>query len=190
MVLDESDTKFHRDVIIRKAALTMFGDDFCGRLIEPPFQVASHLYQTLQCADWICGLLGRIGAHEAEPVEFEEFKWAALYFGDRLARVAKRSGIRSKQRALELREKYVARTRRTNSLVAHSHYSGVEHGDDGSSSRIDVDVVTTAALRPPRRRVPRSRLIAYQLSHPAETVAQSCAEVVQTSHRKLKEDPS
>jgi len=91
---------------VKKAALTMFGKDFCDRLIEPPFQVCSHLYQTLQCADWVCGLLGRLSAFQAEPANFAEFKWAEQYFLERLARIRKRSGIRTKERGLQLRAQY------------------------------------------------------------------------------------
>ena len=107
LVLDESDAKFHRDVIIPKAALTMFGEDYCNKLVEPPFQVASHLYQTLQCADWICGLLGRLGAYEAEPQEFAEFEWARTFFKERLMRESWGSSIRSKEQALQLRARWV-----------------------------------------------------------------------------------
>ncbi len=101
MVLDESDFRFHREVIIPKASLTMFGKEYCDRLIEPPFQVASHLYQTVQCADWICGLLGRLGAYNADPIAYVDLAWAKTYFEARLERVAKRSAIRSREGALQ-----------------------------------------------------------------------------------------
>jgi hypothetical protein len=110
LVLDESDPKFHRDVILKRATSTMFGQDYCKQLIEPPFQVRSHLYQTLQCADWICGLMGRLAAYQAEPIEFEEFKWAEDYFSNRIERVSRRSSIRTKERGLQLREKYAMRS--------------------------------------------------------------------------------
>ena len=107
LVLDEcSGPEFHADVTIRQAGLTMFGKDYCSRLVEPPFSVSSHLYQTLQCADWICGLLGRLEAYKAEPAEFSEFEWAARYFDDRLKRVSKHSSVRSKQRGLQYQAQY------------------------------------------------------------------------------------
>jgi hypothetical protein len=37
------------------------------RIIEPPFQVESERYQTCQCADWLCGLVGRVGAIKHVP---------------------------------------------------------------------------------------------------------------------------
>jgi hypothetical protein len=118
IVLDESDPKFHRDVIIRQATLTMFGQDSCSRLIEPPFQVASHLYQTLQCADWLCGLIGRLGAYDAEPVEFADYAWAQIFFGDRLASVSKVSNIRSKAKGVQLRNKWTSSRMAGISLLA------------------------------------------------------------------------
>ena len=56
-----------------------------------------HLYQTDQCADWICALLGRISAFKFDP-EFKEFDWAIRYFGNRLAHA---SSPHSKIRAAE-----------------------------------------------------------------------------------------
>lgn len=37
------------------------------RLIEPPFNIESHRYHTVQAADWIAGLVGRLAAVWAAP---------------------------------------------------------------------------------------------------------------------------
>ena len=64
-------------------------------LIEIPFQVESRRYQTLQAADWIAGLVGRLGAIWAEPVTYAENDVFRRYFEQRLNRICRRSGIRS-----------------------------------------------------------------------------------------------
>ena len=50
---------------VETCTLAMFEDKMqkCRTLIEPPLQGESHLFQTLQCADWLCGLVGRISAY-------------------------------------------------------------------------------------------------------------------------------
>lgn len=141
LVLDECDPRFHRDVIIKKALLTMFGADYCSRLVEPPFQVASHLYQTLQCADWICGLIGRLGAYEADPIEFSDFAWAQAYFGDRLKRASKRSRIRSKKKALHLHAELTS-----SKVVASSTVTRI--------TRLSADAVGAGAVDAETVRVP------------------------------------
>lgn len=87
-----------RNSLVEYASKTMFGENPARSLIEPPVQVESHLYQTLQCADWLCGLLGRLHAHRVRPIEFKEFAWAETYFGGRIDAVARRSAIQKKRR--------------------------------------------------------------------------------------------
>lgn len=97
IVIDEHQD---RDAILTKACQEMFGSHSGRRrIIEPPFQVESHRYQTCQCADWICGLIGRLGAYRARPNEWSDMEWAKLYFENRLQAAAERSGIRSMARA-------------------------------------------------------------------------------------------
>lgn len=95
MILDKQGDR-ERLEVFAGAASFMFSHKNATRLLEPPMEVESHLYQTVQCADWICALLGRIAAYKFDP-DFEEFKWAAKYFGDRLAQATNSS---SKIRAL------------------------------------------------------------------------------------------
>lgn len=82
--------------IVKGAAISMFGEDGRKNLIEPPVQAESHLYQTLQCADWICGLVGRLTRYEVEPDHFPDYNIFKTYFADRLKQVARRSSIRKK----------------------------------------------------------------------------------------------
>ena len=83
-----------RAKIVEASAVSMFGADPKKNLIEPPIQAESHLFQTLQCADWICGLIGRLACHQVASTDFESFNWATKYFGARIKSVARRSGIR------------------------------------------------------------------------------------------------
>jgi hypothetical protein len=93
LALDEHD---QRQNLITAAARSMYGaDQPRKRLIEPPFQLESHRYQTLQAADWIAGLVGRIGAYWCDRQAYADFKVFSDYFEHRLHRAAKRSGIRT-----------------------------------------------------------------------------------------------
>ncbi len=96
LLLDEQEDEFRQE-IVEASARTMFGEDGRKTLIEPPIQAESHMYQTLQCADWICGLVGRLGCHLARPDEFSDFEWAEKYFGDRIRKISPGSGIRRQQ---------------------------------------------------------------------------------------------
>ncbi len=91
-VLDEQDRR-SREELIASASGDMFRDSRLVRMIEPPMQAESHLFQTLQCADWICGLVGRVGCHLVAPCEYAELSWVPKYFAQRLAHVAPISGI-------------------------------------------------------------------------------------------------
>ena len=93
LALDEHD---QRAALITEASRNMFGGSQPRRrLIEPPFQLESHRYQTLQAADWIAGLVGRLGAFRVDPDSFPENVVFRNYFQDRLNRASRRSGIRN-----------------------------------------------------------------------------------------------
>ena len=93
LALDEHD---QRAALITEASRSMFGGPQPRRhLIEPPFQLESHRYQTLQTADWIAGLVGRLGAFWVDPDNFPENAVFQKYFQDRLQLASRRSGIRS-----------------------------------------------------------------------------------------------
>ena len=95
-VLIFMDEHQEREAIVTEASRSMFNRDSPRRhLVEPPVQVESHRYQTLQAADWICGLVGRLGAYWTDPLSFPELAWSQNLFAQRFSRVAVRSGIRS-----------------------------------------------------------------------------------------------
>jgi len=91
LALDEHD---QRSALVTQAAIAMYGTDQRRCLVEPPFQLESHRYQTMQAADWIAGLTGRLGAYWKAPDEYAENEIFATYFAARLHRCAVRSGIR------------------------------------------------------------------------------------------------
>lgn len=94
LTLDEHD---QRDALITQAAIAMYNPaEPRRRLIEPPFQVESHRYQTMQAADWIAGLVGRFGAVWKAPKEYPENEIFRTYFEDRFNQNSVRSGIRNK----------------------------------------------------------------------------------------------
>ena len=64
-------------------------------LIEPLFNLESHRYQTIQAADWIAGLVGRLGAVWANPDAYPENVVFRRYFERRLNRVSRGSGVRT-----------------------------------------------------------------------------------------------
>jgi hypothetical protein len=92
MLLDEQEDSF-RSQIVAEASKQMFGEAR-KTMIEPPIQAESHLFQTLQCADWLCGLIGRVGCYQVHPEEYGDLSWTEKYFLSRLRRVAPTSGIR------------------------------------------------------------------------------------------------
>ena len=76
--LDEHD---QRSALITAAARSMYAKKGRRRcLIEPPFHLESHRYQTLQAADWIAGLVGRLGAAWADPAAYPENEVFRRYF--------------------------------------------------------------------------------------------------------------
>lgn len=93
IILDEQEGEFRQE-IVEWSARSMFGTDSRKRLIEPPVQAESHLYQTLQCADWICGLVGRHAAYSYSATEYPELSWTEKYFAARLKAVCHNSDIR------------------------------------------------------------------------------------------------
>lgn len=94
VILDEQEENVMRGEIVERTSIEMFGANNRKHLIEPPVQAESHLYQTLQCADWLCGLFGRMAHLQFEPEHKQDFEWIDTYFKARLDAVCKRSGIR------------------------------------------------------------------------------------------------
>ena len=92
IILDEHPS---RDKILTTASVSMFGAAMATRMIEPPFQVESTRFQTIQAADWICGLIGRLGAYWKAPDEWPDMQWAKDDFQKLVTDNSIRSGIRS-----------------------------------------------------------------------------------------------
>jgi len=79
---------------IEAATAEMFGADPKYSLLEPPYQLESHIYQNLQCADWFCGLFNRIFSYRVSPVEYQDFECFEKYFGARLTAIIKACNMR------------------------------------------------------------------------------------------------
>lgn len=93
LIMDEHEQRLQ---FVTEAARAMFNSNEPRRcLVEPPFQVESHLYQTVQAADWIAGLVGRMGCHWQAHEEYPDFEIFSTYFEARLNAASVRSGMRS-----------------------------------------------------------------------------------------------
>lgn len=82
---------------IEASSISMFGAERCTSLLEPPYQLESHLYQNLQCADWFCGLFGRRYAYKTRPHEYPEYECVEKYFGVRLETILKAHSLKRRQ---------------------------------------------------------------------------------------------
>ncbi len=91
LVLDEQKAGNEwRERNVEACTLAMFEDasEKCRTMIEPPLQGESYLFQTLQCADWLCGLIGRLTALSVAPDEYPDWQLFDTYFAERLSVVA------------------------------------------------------------------------------------------------------
>ena len=88
-----------RAALVQAASQTMFGEDRVRSLLEPPFQLESHLYQTLQCADWMCGLIGRWLCYYSNHADYSDLEWAESYFGSRLRSAAPHGFFEKRRRS-------------------------------------------------------------------------------------------
>lgn len=75
VILDENGGASQRTRVVDKSALAIFGDTSLFIIIEPVLQAESHLYQNLQCADWICAILTRTFNYISSPHEYPELIW-------------------------------------------------------------------------------------------------------------------
>jgi hypothetical protein len=94
MFIDHREEITLREAVVGVTQKTMYGADAIKTLLEAPTQVESHLYQSMQAADWICGLLGRIESYRILPSQYTDYDWTAKYFANRLHTAAIRSGVR------------------------------------------------------------------------------------------------
>ena len=92
VVMDEHE---ERTNILVQASRAMYRREHRRKYIaEPPFQVESERFQTIQCADWLCGLYGRMGALRARPDEWSENDWYDKYFAERVDEIAWKSSLK------------------------------------------------------------------------------------------------
>ncbi len=97
IVLDKQEgDKDFRSHIVSRASIAMYGSKPFRKMIEPPIEAESHLFQTLQCADWLCGLLGRMAHYQFDPKSRPDFSWSHEHLGKRLRAVSVRSSFRPK----------------------------------------------------------------------------------------------
>ena len=94
LVLDEHTL---RPALITAVSMSMYGRREGRRrhLIEPLFHVESERYQTIQAADWIAALIGRLGALRADPAGFPENLVFRQHFEADIERISRQSGIRA-----------------------------------------------------------------------------------------------
>lgn len=93
LVLDEHTL---RPALITEVSRSMYGGpDRRRHLIEPLFHLESHRYQTVQAADWIAALVGRLGAIWADQGGFPENVVFRRHFEHRINRISRRSGLRN-----------------------------------------------------------------------------------------------
>mgnify|MGYP005993271151 CR=1 FL=1 len=85
VVLDSTDNKPRIDAV---TAMSQFiyartSPPTLKRIVESPMQVESHLYATIQFADWLCALISRTAHHHFVPQS--QFGWAPDIFGSSVA---------------------------------------------------------------------------------------------------------
>lgn len=90
MILDQHQDRLK---LLEAASKTMFGGNPARYLMEPPFEVESHLYQTVQAADWIATLVGRIEAFRVAPDQYGDWEWAERLYGPKVQRLATHSSM-------------------------------------------------------------------------------------------------
>ncbi len=91
ILMDDSES---RASIVKNAIYEMHQNEKY-QLIEAPMQVDSKLYQTIQCADWLCSIYGKISFYDIEPESKPDYVLFKRYFGDKIASAQKRSNVRN-----------------------------------------------------------------------------------------------
>lgn len=103
MILDQHSDRVR---LLESATKTMFSHENPARcLLEPPFQVESHLYQTIQAADWIAAMVGRICSYNVDKAQYADWIWAEQYFGREVRSLSTHSSLwrpSNAQRAFKL----------------------------------------------------------------------------------------
>lgn len=83
-----------RSKLMLAAAKTMYSPTGAHSLVELPYQVESHLYSTVQMADWIASIVGSLWNYRTSQNEFPDEAWAEKYFASRLDKVVTHSNLK------------------------------------------------------------------------------------------------
>ncbi|WP_292438314.1 DUF3800 domain-containing protein [Mesorhizobium sp.] len=84
-----------RDKLLVSAQQTMYSRDHGAYwLMEPPYQVESHMYPSVQMADWIAAIVGSLWNFKTKPEQFPDEEWAAKYFEARIDSASTHSSVR------------------------------------------------------------------------------------------------
>ena len=78
----------NKKAMIEACVIEMFGFSNRANLLEPMFHADSHLYQTVQFADWIAAIVGKCQAFSTRPAEYKNYQPFHHYFDDRLTHAA------------------------------------------------------------------------------------------------------
>lgn len=103
LVMDQCSARLE---LLESAQKTMFGERPCRQLVSPPFEVESHLSQSMQAADWIATLVGRVWAWRLDPEGFADYEPYEKYYGERLGRSSAYSTV---TRRTDVPRNYVVR---------------------------------------------------------------------------------
>lgn len=92
MILDQHND---RTRLLVGAQQTMYSrEDGARWLMEPPYQVESHMYPSVQMADWIASIVGSMWNFKTRPDQFPDEEWAVDYFEDRINSAITHSSLR------------------------------------------------------------------------------------------------
>lgn len=95
LIMDENSANI---ALLETAQKTMFGGQPCRCLVSAPFEVASHLDQCIQAADWIAAIVGRVWALRVDPCGFSDYAAYETYFGERVLNAAQHSCLLRRDR--------------------------------------------------------------------------------------------
>jgi hypothetical protein len=100
IVIDQCGGTDFRAETVDTSALSIFGTTEYSSIIEPIFQAESHLYQNLQCADWVCAVLSRVYMYKYDCEQYKELEWTQKYgYAQIIKKTALNSGVRQTPRA-------------------------------------------------------------------------------------------
>lgn len=88
--MDDSEDSSH---LVKRSIYEMHQNDRY-QLIEAPMQVDSQLYQTVQCADWLCAIYGKLHYFEFEPKNKPTYSVFHDHFHNIITAQQKRSNVR------------------------------------------------------------------------------------------------